>query len=57
MYNIKTVKDIVNYYNHSSSIILIHKDQSRTVVENIDDFKDLTVFSSQLKNGVLKIWI
>lgn len=57
MYNIKTVKDIMNYFNHTKPVVLIHKDQSKTVVENIDEYKNLPVFSSQLKNGVLKIWI
>lgn len=57
MKDINNLKEIINYYGYTNKPVIIIKNNEEHEIDNADNFNNDRIIASQMKNGILTVWL
>lgn len=57
MKDINNLKEIINYYSYTNKPVIIVKNNEEQEINNSDNFNNDRIIASQMKNGILTVWL
>ena len=57
MKDINNLKEIINYYSYTNKPVIIIKNNEEQKINNSDNFNNDRIIASQMKNGILTVWL
>ena len=57
MKDINNLKEIINYYGYANKPVIIIKNNEEHEIDDADNFNNDRIIASQMKNGILTVWL